>query len=141
MTLLALAGPHLQHRACIQARADAIVQQAEGSASRYGVPVGLLLVVGFLESHWGCAAHSGGCWGAPAHASTPHVAGTSDNAASALALGWDRCGERGGWTAAVRHFRCGRCDDCPGQRGYTAETAVRLTARAYVAADLPTTVR
>jgi len=51
--------PHLQHRACIEARAPQIAADADSAAARHGVPVALLLAVAVLELHLGCAPRSG----------------------------------------------------------------------------------
>ena len=97
---LLAAYPHLAHRPCVVARASQI------AAARFGVPVGVLLAVAVLESHLGCAPRSGGCWGAPVSRTRRQTAGRADHAASALALGFRRCGS---WPGAVSHFRWGRC--------------------------------
>jgi hypothetical protein len=83
-----------------------IVTQADAAVAATGVPVRLLLAVGYAESHLGCAPRSGGCWGAPASRTARHTAGRASHAASALALGHRRCGT---WRGALGHFRCGQC--------------------------------
>ena len=103
---LLAAYPHLAHRACVEARAPQIAADADAAAARHGVPVETLLAVAVLESHLGCAPRSGGCWGAPVSRTRRQTAGRADHAASALALGYRRCGS---WPGAVSHFRSGRC--------------------------------
>ena len=39
--------PHLQHRACVEARASQIAADADSAAARYAVPVGVLLAVAY----------------------------------------------------------------------------------------------
>ena len=123
LALLALF-PRLGRLPCVVAHAPRIVAQAD-AGRELGVPPGLVLVVGLLESQWGCARGSGGCWGAPAHASTPDVAGGVRETVSALDLGWSRCGT---WSGALHHFRCGGCR-CVVSAGYTPEDAMRLWLR------------
>ena len=94
------------YRECIEARRAQVIADADRAAREHGVPVRLLLAVGYAESHLGCARGSGGCWGAPASRLHRHSPGRASHAASALALGHRRCGT---WTGALGHFRCGRC--------------------------------
>lgn len=91
---------------CLAARAARVVADADAASRAHGVPVALLLSVGYAESHLGCAPRSGGCWGAPASRDARHTPGRASHAASALALGHRACGT---WPGAVAHFRCGRC--------------------------------
>lgn len=100
------------YRGCIDARRDVIVADADAASREHGVPVALLLSVGYLESHLGCARGSGGCWGAPRDRAHRHSPGRASHAASALALGHRRCGS---WEGAVAHFRGGLCT---GHAGY-----------------------
>lgn len=102
------------HAACITARTSRIVEDADAASREHGVPVALLLAVGYAESHLGCARGSGGCWGAPLSRTARHTAGRASHAASALALGHRRCGD---WRGALAHFRGGRCT---GHAGYVA---------------------
>jgi hypothetical protein len=118
--LLALR-PHSPARHCIDARHDVIVAQATAVSERYGVPVAVLLVTAFNETHIGCDRGEGGGWGAPASRTRRHVAGTPDNHASALALGYRRCHT---WEAAIAHYRTGLCNGVP-RIGYTAQGAMR----------------
>lgn len=101
--LLAVLPTRRPYAACLDARRAQVVADADAAARAHGVPVALLLAVGYAESHLGCARGSGGCWGARA-----------SHAASALALGHRRCGT---WTGALAHFRGGRCT---GHAGYVA---------------------
>jgi hypothetical protein len=117
--------PHTTRTQCIERRAAVIAAQAEHSATRHGVPIAILLAVGFRESALGCDPRSGGSWGSPISRTRRSVAGTSDHAASALALGHNRCRS---WPSAVSHFRCGMCR-CPRLVGYQPEDAIRLAGR------------
>jgi hypothetical protein len=112
--LLAVLPARRPYAACLTARAASVTTDADAASSEHGVPVALLLAVGYAESHLGCARGSGGCWGAPVSRLHRHTAGRASHAASALALGHRRCGT---WTGALAHFRCGRCV-CQG--GYVA---------------------
>jgi hypothetical protein len=110
---------------CIERRAPEIAAEASASAARYDVPPALLLAIGMHESALGCDPRAGGSWGAPISRTRRAVAGTSDHAASALALGHSRCRT---WLGAVSHFRCGRCR-CPPLVGYEPRDAMRLARR------------
>ena len=124
--LLAVRVPVAERR-CIVARREAIASTATAAAEAHHVPVALLLSVAYLESHLGCSAHSGGCWGAPISRARRGVAGGADRAASALALGYRRCG--GTPEGAVSSFRWGLCRVPPGARGYGPATVMRFAAR------------
>ena len=124
--LLAVRVPAVE-RACIVARRDTIAASATAAAEAHGVPVALLLSVAYLESHLGCSAHSGGCWGAPISRARRGVAGGADRAASALALGYRRCGNTD--EGAVSSFRWGLCRVPPGAHGYGPADVLRLAAR------------
>lgn len=115
---------------CLRARTDTIVTQAREAAARRGVPVGLLLAVGFMESHLGCDRASGGCWGAPISPDRRGTAGTPDHAAQALATSREVCGT---WEGAVCRFRCGLCR-CPDRHTRYASTAMGLARRIYTSA-------
>lgn len=104
--LLAVLPARRPYRACLTARAPRVIADADAASREHGVPVALLLSVGYAESHLGCARGSGGCWGAPVSRLHRHTAGRASHAASALALGHRRCGT---WAGALGHFRCGRC--------------------------------
>ena len=124
--LLAVRVPAAE-RACIVARREAIASTATAAAAAHGVPVALLLSVAYLESHLGCSAHSGGCWGAPISRARRGVAGGPDRAASALALGYRRCG--GTPEGAVASFRWGRCSVPVGAHGYGPADVMAFAAR------------
>lgn len=124
--LLAVRVP-VAERACIVARRETIAASAEAAAAAHGVPVALLLSVAYLESHLGCSPRSGGCWGAPISRTRRGVAGGADRAASALALGYRRCG--GTPEGAVSSFRWGRCRVPVGAHGYGPADVLRLAAR------------
>lgn len=121
------------HRACLAAHVDEIVRRAERAQAAHGVPPGVLLAVGFLESHLGCAPGSGGNWGAPVSPAHRHTAGTSDHAARSLATGYRVCGT---WAGSVGWFRCGRCA-CPRLVGYEPGFAMRVVGRVYREARVP----
>lgn len=104
--LLAVLPARRPYAACLTARAARVIADADAASREHGVPVALLLSVGYAESHLGCARGSGGCWGAPVSRLHRHAAGRASHAASALALGHRRCGT---WAGALGHFRCGRC--------------------------------
>ena len=124
--LLAVRVP-VAERACIVARRETIAASADAAAAAHGVPVALLLSVAYLESHLGCSRGSGGCWGAPISRTRRGVAGGADRAASALALGYRRCG--GTPEGAVASFRWGRCRVPSGAHGYGPADVLRLAAR------------
>jgi len=115
------------HAACIAGHAETTVRRAESAETNYGVPAGVLLTVGFLETHLGCANGSGGNWGAPVDRAHRHTAGTSDSAARSLQTGFRRCGT---WQGALGWFRCGHCR-CPRMQGYDPDFAGRLVERVY----------
>ena len=124
--LLAVRVPVAERR-CIVARREAIASTATAAAEAHSIPVALLLSVAYLESHLGCSAHSGGCWGAPISRARRGVAGGPDRAASALALGYRRCG--GTPEGAVSSFRWGLCRVPAGARGYGPATVMAFAAR------------
>jgi hypothetical protein len=118
--------PHLRHARCVEAHRADIVARADAAHETHGVPPAVLLVVGLLESHWGCNPRSGGCWGAPASRRHRFVAGTSDHAAAALARSYRVCGT---WRGAVGRFRSGLCRPWQAEhRAYVAQ-AMGLVAR------------
>jgi hypothetical protein len=124
--LLAVPVPAAE-RACIVARRETIAATADAAAAAHGVPVALLLSVAYLESHLGCSRGSGGCWGAPISRTRRGVAGGADRAASALALGYRRCG--GTPEGAVASFRWGLCRVPAGAHGYGPADVLRFAAR------------
>ncbi len=130
----------------VAAHRDAIVAVAATAEREYGVPAGLMLVVGLLESHWGLHDGEGyrpghlGDWGAPASATQRHVAGPPARAARILAHSLTECGgprwRMPGWLPAVRRFRSGLCSREHAGRGYSARYALELTRRAYARAGV-----
>lgn len=155
--------PHIPEpmRSCLDSHRDRIVAQAQEGADQNDVPAGVLLTVGFLESHLGCHPRSGGCWGAPIDPTHRLTAGTHHHAAVALATSYRVCGT---WEGAISRFRCGLCR-CPAPRteampvsgvcaqywrpvrvgettlcrqarGYNAAFAVRMIENLYAAAGI-----
>ena len=104
--LLAVLPVARPYRACLTARTERVIADADAASRAHGVPVALLLSVGYAGSHLRCAPRSGGCWGAPASRTLRHTPGRASHAASALALGYRRCGT---WPGALASFRCGEC--------------------------------
>jgi len=132
--------PPRSMRPCLDRGAHSIPSAAAEAATAYDVPVGVLLVAAWLESHAGCDPASGGCWGAPIDARHRLTAGRASHAASALSLGFRGTARRRGcgtWEGAVSHFRCGlcRCPPPPGG-GYTAAYAIGLAERVYLRAGV-----
>lgn len=119
--------PNANHRACLQERRTTIENNAEDAANRNGVPVGVLIVAGWMESHMGCDPASGGCWGAPIDPQHRHTAGTPNHAAVALATSYRVCHS---WEGAISRFRCGLCT-CPPRYNAYVQTSVNLVARLY----------
>lgn len=155
--------PHIPQpmRSCLANHQDRIAAQAQEGSDQNGVPAGILLTVGFLESHLGCHPRSGGCWGAPIDPTHRLTAGTHHHAAVALATSYRVCGT---WEGAISRFRCGLCR-CPAPRtvampstgvcaqywrpvqvgeemmcrqarGYNAAYAVRMIEELYTAAQV-----
>ena len=124
--LLAVPVP-ARERTCILARRETIAASADAAAAAHGIPVALLLSVAYLESHLGCARGSGGCWGAPISRTRRGVAGGADRAASALALGYRRCGQTD--EGAVSSFRWGLCRPPRGAHGYGPADVLAFAAR------------
>lgn len=104
--LLAIVGLDVRYRECVERTRATIVREADDAARAHGVPVALLIVVGWVESHCGCDPRAGGSWGAPVSALRRRVAGRAMHAASALAAGHRACGS---WEGAVARFRSGSC--------------------------------
>lgn len=125
--------PHAPYGECLAARRGAITADAKLAAATAGVPVGLLLAVGWRESHLGCNPRSGGSWGNPISATRRHVAGRPAGAARILARGRRLCGD---WRGAAAFFRTGECRVDARHAGYVA-AALQLTARIYARAGLP----
>ena len=118
------------------AREADVVADAETAVMATGVPAGLLLVVGVLESHLGCDPASGGSWGAPIDPQHRRTAGTPTHTARALATSFRVCGS---WVGALHRFRCGLCVCRRPLVGYTPAQALSLAERMYASAgqDLP----
>lgn len=112
--------PHSSGTARVRARFDAIAAVAEQASSEHGVPVGLLLAVGWHESWLGTHPRSGGLWGGRVPPVTSRI----------LARGRRGCGS---WLGAVSFFRCGRCA-CPRLVGYEPGEAIALASRVYARA-------
>lgn len=125
LALLLSLRPPADLRPCLTARAPEIARAAGEAQALTGVPAELVLAVGYLETHLGCARGSGGCWGAPVSRRRRAVAGTHLHSARALAWGRRRCGS---WHGAVSHYRCGLCS-CRSLRGYGAGEALALARR------------
>lgn len=115
---------------CVDRRMDSIIEGAVAASTAHDVPVGLLLTVGWVESHLGCAVHSGGSWGAPISPTNRHVAGGPSHAARALHSGFAACGS---WSGAVGRFRSGLCR--PTDRGHQhyVDVAMRVWQRSEAA--------
>lgn len=115
-------------RSCMLQNRESIIQMAADSATATGVPPSILLMVGFFETHLGCARGSGGCWGSPVDNRHRHVAGTPRRAADDLATSYRVCGT---WLGAVSRYRCGlcRCRLPMIQNGYAAAHAIAQARR------------
>ncbi len=119
--------PDTARTRCVRARAATIIHDASAASAATGVPVEVLLVVGYLESALGCDPRSGGCWGAPISPRRRDVAGRASHAAAALAAGYRVCTTDLG---AVSRFRYGLCrTPRRHNRGYTPEDAMRWVSR------------
>jgi hypothetical protein len=121
-------------RGRIERQHDRIVEMATASAEAYEVPVGILLVTAFLETHLGVDNGEGGGWGAPINRAHRHTAGTSDHAARALARSHEVCHD---WFHAITRFRSGQCVFRRRLIGYEPDYAARLVTRMYEQAGLP----
>jgi len=132
--LLSMFRPPADVRARLDARQEQIVTQATEAAAAHGIPVGLLLFVGFAETHLGTDRAEGGGWGAPVSPVRRHTAGTADHAARALAHSYLVCHS---WRGAVARFRTGLCTAPHRLPGYTPEYAIRVVARMYQRAGVP----
>jgi hypothetical protein len=121
-------------RARIEARRATITAAVERAEREHGVPPGVLLVVGYGETHLGTDDGEGGNWGAPISRARRHTAGTPDHAARSLARSYRVCGS---WRRAISRFRCGLCS--PRNPGHQRDVAlrVRLVRGLYDAASLP----
>lgn len=136
LSLLLTLYPTMNHRACVVRRSAEIAAAVEYAYAEHGVPRAVVLAVAFHESHMGCDAASGGCWGVR-HGRVP---GTPDDAARALASSRVVCGS---WRGAVGRFVSGLCRPWqPEHRAYVARVmslAARLenSASAGALADAP----
>lgn len=117
--------PRSPARACLGARRPAIVAALDAAHRAHpDVPLGLLVAVGWHESHLGCARASGGCWGSPVDRRHRHTAGSPTDAARDLSHALRACGTVPG---AIARFRGGSCR--PGRHtAYVARVAA-LAAR------------
>ena len=126
--------PRFPTRQCIIDHSESIVQQVTQAEQTRHVPPGILLMVGFQETHLGCDANEGGGWGAPISRFHRHVAGTSDDAARILVHSYEACGN---WIRAITRFRSGACsltpDDYRMPYVHRSESLInRLYARAHM---------
>lgn len=112
----------------MSALAEQIAALVDDAEESYGVPAGVLLVVGFLETHLGTDHGEGGNWGAPIDARHRHTAGTAFNAAHVLAVGFGTCHT---WLRAITYYRSGHCVFARRLVGYEAPYALRLIERIY----------
>ena len=85
-------------RQCIDEHQQTIAASAEGAARNFDVPVQLLLVQGFLESHWGCDPRSNGSWGSQIENGRRHTDDGPRRAARDLAHSYQFCGT---WEGAI----------------------------------------
>lgn len=127
LALMLLLPPAARFSSCIQQHRSFIVEKVALAEEEHGIPPAVMLVVAYLESHYGCHPNSGGCWGAPIDMQHRLTAGTPNHAAVALHTGFygegrvDRNGNPTGfrgchtWLGAVSRFRCGLCS-CPAYR-------------------------
>lgn len=117
--------PPLPIRRCIEARAARISRRAAEASREHGVPVAIILSVGWLESHLGCDPRSGGSWGSPTDRNHRLRAGGPWHTARDLATSYRVCGS---WTGAVARYRCGLCN-CTPRVGYGVRDVDRLVYR------------
>lgn len=125
--------PPLRYARCVERHRAEIAATAADAERAAGVPAGVLLAVGLLESQWGCDPRSGGSWGNPRDARHRNLPGRPAGAARILARGFALYGT---WGGALAHFRCGR-RACPPLVGYEPGDALRLAARLYAGAGVP----
>ena len=100
-------------RQCIDEHQQTIAASAEGAARNFDVPVQLLLVQGFLESHWGCDPRSNGSWGSQIENGGRHTDDGPRRAARDLAHSYQFCGT---WEGAISRFVFGECHIPPRPR-------------------------
>lgn len=126
---------------CLDARQGAI-ENAMRLSEASGVPAGVALMIGFMESHNGCDPR-GDSWGAPNDPDHWRIEDHAQRAISALASNHRAClAMRPGrrpvpeWLCAISRFRCGR-RVCPRSTGYSPQAATALILRLYDVASLP----
>lgn len=113
----------------IRARQTTIEQNLLASESIHGVPMGIMLMVAWAETHVGGDINEGGNWGAPIDPQHRHTAGTPLHAARALRRSYEVCGS---WYRAVARFRSGLCrPHNPTHQRYT-RTVTYLARRLYL---------
>lgn len=111
LTILHL-NPHSPREACIVRYQNEIGALAVQASERYNVPVPIILVVGFNETHMGCDPNEGGDpahgvgWGAPIDGRHRHTPGTIFTQAHILSVGYQACGT---WVGSITRFRSGSC--------------------------------
>lgn len=133
LTLLSLFRAPEPQRGCLERSFEVTVQRALQAQESHGVPPGVLLFVGFAETHLGCDRNEGGNWGAPISRFRRHTAGTSQHAAIALRRSYEVCHT---WEGAIGRFRSGVCNP-PRLRGYGPRRAISWIRRLYQRADVP----
>jgi len=124
---------HSPAQARMERARDSIIADADAASSLHDVPVELLLVVGYLETHLGTDAGEGGGWGAPIDRRHRHTAGTAATAARVLRTSFAVCGS---WRGAVSRFRSGLCRP-PGFAVDYVRRAMSISARVCALAALP----
>lgn len=117
----------------IEARQNEIARVAQVAAEAHHIPVSVLLVVGFMETHLGTDANEGGNWGAPIDAHHRHTPGTPDSAARILEHSLTACHT---WPGAISRFRCGLCV-CPERTAPYTHNVMHLIARVHNRAGVP----
>lgn len=129
------------YRRCLDARRDVIVSAMRHSEAS-GVPAGVTLAIGFLESHNGCDPR-GDSWGVAHDPLHWRIEDHAHRAISALASNRRAClamrpARRpvSEWMCAISRFRCGR-RVCPPSVGYSPLAAIALITRLYDLASLP----
>ena len=112
--------PHFPLRAAVISHQADLAAQADHAAASHGIPVAILVAVGFCETHLGLDRGEGGNWGAPIDRLHRRTPGTAENAAGALLNSYNRCGHT--WRGGVSGFRSGLCVIPPGtpSAGYPA---------------------
>lgn len=121
---------------CIESHLTQIANNAAEGERLHGVPAGVMLVVGFMETHLGCDRNEGGNWGAPIDPQHRHTAGTPLQAAHALAVSYQRCGGQD-WARAVGRFRSGLCAPSRVEHRIYVHQVGRLVRRLYTTVGQP----